>query len=424
MADTDLATTDTDTAADIAQARAALAQGWIARKSEAFHHLPPPPLAQWLPEAADDAAAEPAWTLQIEGEASAVQARWLNALDPDERRILFADLPLPRGLSAAQASRPDEAAPFTWAQRALCRQGLRITVAASAQPITLRLHLPGSTSAQAPLLVLDLAPGAKVRLLETHAPATGAQNLHQHIRLGAGAQLQHLRLCAPGPDSSAIAHHLHSQLGAQASYRQALVATSSSYHLQRQHIALHGAGASAHSAALLLAGGAQIDQQTHTDIAARDVQSTVETLVLAQGKAHCVANAFTRIAPGSDEADVRQRLSGVPLAGNPRLILRPHLEILHDQVQAAHGATWGAMPQDALFYARQRGLDEATARALIIDGMARALLQRCLGDDEGDADGNGNGNGNGSLLEQWLQGGWLDAQVAAQLGMDAGVLHG
>ena len=23
-------------------------QGWIARRSEAFHHLPPPALAQWL----------------------------------------------------------------------------------------------------------------------------------------------------------------------------------------------------------------------------------------------------------------------------------------------------------------------------------------------------------------------------------------
>ena len=412
MADTDHATTDT-ASADIAQARAALAQGWIARKSEAFHHLPPPPLAQWLPET-PDSAPEPAWALQIEGEASAVQARWLDALKPEERRILWADLPLP------QTAGSDEAAPFTWAQRALCRQGLRIQVAASAQPITLRLHLPGSSGAQAPLLVLDLAPGAYVRLLETHTAGAGAQNLHQHIRLGAGAQLQHLRLCAPGPASGAIAHHLHSQLGAQARYRQALVATSSGYHLQRQHIALHGAGASAHSAALLLADGAQIDQQTHTNIEAAGVHSSVETLVLAQGKAHCVANAFTRIAPGSDEADVRQRLSGVPIAGSPRLILRPHLEILHDQVQAAHGATWGAMPQDALFYARQRGLDEATARALIIDGMACALLQRCLGTD----DGEGGSDGESGLLDQWLASGWLDAQVAAQLQIDAGVLHG
>jgi Fe-S cluster assembly protein SufD len=60
-------------------------------------------------------------------------------------------------------------------------------------------------------------------------------------------------------------------------------------------------------------------------------------------------------------------------------VLRPHLEIEHDKVQAAHGATWGTLPEEALFYARQRGLDEDSARGLIVQGMASALLERGLG---------------------------------------------
>ena len=56
------------------------------------------------------------------------------------------------------------------------------------------------------------------------------------------------------------------------------------------------------------------------------------------------------------------------------------MEIYHDNVQAAHGATWGALPEDALFYARQRGLDASAARSLIIEGMANALLSRCFTD--------------------------------------------
>ena len=84
---------------------------------------------------------------------------------------------------------------------------------------------------------------------------------------------------------------------------------------------------------------------------------------------------------------MRQRLAGVPLAGQPRLILRPHLEILH-------------VVEDALFYACQRGLDDAAARALIIEGMAQALLDRCLG-----AEGEG-------MLAQWLQSGWLTGAIA------------
>jgi len=113
-----------------------------------------------------------------------------------------------------------------------------------------------------------------------------------------------------------------------------------------------------------------------------------------------VSNAYTRIAPGADGADMRQRLTGIPLAGHPRLVLRPHLEILHDNVQAAHGATWGALPEEALFYAAQRGLDDARARALITEGMARAVLERALDDS--------------ALLAQWLEGGWLARQLERQ----------
>jgi Fe-S cluster assembly protein SufD len=77
---------------------------------------------------------------------------------------------------------------------------------------------------------------------------------------------------------------------------------------------------------------------------------------------------------------VRQRLAGIPTAGAPKLLLQPHLEILHDQVQAAHGATSGPLPEDALFYARQRGLAEDQARALILDGMAQAVVARGFSD--------------------------------------------
>jgi Fe-S cluster assembly protein SufD len=51
-------------------------------------------------------------------------------------------------------------------------------------------------------------------------------------------------------------------------------------------------------------------------------------------------------------------------------------------VEAVHGATWGAVPEEALFYARQRGLDESSARALIIEGLLTAVLERSLGDPD------------------------------------------
>ncbi|MHA7601055.1 SufD family Fe-S cluster assembly protein [Alicycliphilus sp. T452] len=406
--------------ADILAARAHLQQqGWIARRSEAFHHLPPPQLAHWLGSAQEDACAAPVlggagWTLHPLGShaASGIQARWLDAQDAAERAELFAGLPQPGD---------GEAAPFAWAHRALCRLGLRLRIGATPgkerEPVWLELRHQPRAQAEAPLLVLDVDPGVRCVLIETHERTEGdclhpvAQNLHAHVRLGAGAQLQHLRIVSPGAADS-VAHHIHASLAAGAQYAQALVATCGGYHLQRSSIALQGQGAQAHGAALALAGSQQIDLQTYTQVQAAHTVSQAEALVLAQGRAHAVANAHTRIAPGCDEAGVRQRLMGVPLAGSPRLILRPHLEILHDNVQAAHGATWGALPEDALFYARQRGLGEACARALIIEGMARALLERCLGSEEE------------GLLAQWLQGGWLSRTIGTQLQASVEVQHG
>jgi len=393
--------------ADILAARDWLQRGgWFApHAGEAFRHLPPPALAHWLhedPAAACNAAplAGAGWTLHPlrDGSAGGVQAQWLDARDAAQRAQLLDGLPGP--------GQPgdDEAAPFAWAHRALCRQGLRLRIdaapgrAADDGSVWLQLRHQPRARIEAPLLVLDVQPGVHCRLLETHdwSAASGCgqaltQNLQVHIRLAPGARLEHLRISQPGAHDQ-VAHHLHVRLARDAHYAQALVAGSGAYHLQRSRIELE-AGAQAHSAALLLAGAAQIDHQAYSRVQAPQAHSTVETLALAQGRARVVANAHTHIAPGAAQANVRQRLTGIPLSGQPRLTLRPHLEILHDDVQAAHGATWGALPEDALFYAAQRGLDDDTAHTLVTEGMARALLEGALP--------------HSPLLQDWLEGGGL-----------------
>ena len=374
---------------------------WPGRRSEHFRALPPPALDSWIGTAEPQATpAESGWRLR-EQAAPGVTARHLNALDPAQRHALFADLPAPDG---------DRAAPFAWAHRALCAAGLRLSVAVADQPTVLHLDHAAAASAEAPLLVLDVQAGARLVLLEHHAFAAreggGAQNLIAHIHVAPGAQVQHLRVVAPGARDR-VAHHVHVALEAGAHYAQALAGMGSGYHLQRNTVELRGKGAESRHAGLVLTAGQALDYQMYGDLAAPHTRHQVETLTLASGKAKTVANAYARIAPGSDETDVFQRLTGVALEGQPHMQLRPHLEILHDAVQAVHGATWGALPEDALFYARQRGLDDATARALIIEGMARAVLGRCLGETLDDPE---------APLTQWLDGPWLHDAIARQWG--------
>jgi Fe-S cluster assembly protein SufD len=370
---------------DIAHAEALAArshlarEGWIPRRSESFRHLPPPEAALWLgeePAAVGELAAPvDGWTFSpvLAPAAGDVEVRRLDAADPAQRIELFAGLPPPGD---------DEAAPFAWAHRALVRRGLRLRIAPGAQPARLVLRHRATSAAEAPLLVIELLPGARCVLLEAHEQGSGpalAQNLQVHVRLGEGANLQHLRVATPAAGDR-IAHHLHVRLEAHASYAQCLLATGSDYHLQRNVLDLQGAGASARTGAVLLAHGSALEQQVLARHAAPNTGSTVEMLALAAGVARVVGNAHTHIAAGCDAAQTRQKLAGVPTGGQPRIVLRPHLEILHDQVQAAHGATWGALPEEALFHARQRGLDERAAKALILQGLAQSALTRAIDD--------------------------------------------
>ncbi len=387
--------------ADILAARHRLAtRGWIPRHAEAFRHLPPPAADVWLGEDAGQGAvaceahplAGAGWTLHPFGLSpqGRVSARWLDAGDILQRDELFAGLPRAAG---AHENGANDAAPFAWAHRALCRQGLRLRIGGSpdgdhgpSETVWLQLRHQPRQAVEAPLLVIEVLPGVHSVLVETHERQPQAcgqaivQNLQVHVLLGEGASLHHLRVAAPGA-ADCVAHHLHATLDAGARYVQALIASGSRYHLQREVIELHADRATAHSAALLLAAGTAMEHQVRISHAAAHTASTLEDLALASGAARAVLNAHTRIAPGALHADVRQQLAAIPTGGQPKLVLRPHLEIHNDEVQASHGAVWGALPQDALFYARQRGLDERQARGLIVEGMAGALMRRCFTDE-------------------------------------------
>ena len=353
-----------------------LTHGWIGPGLESFRHLPPPDASAWLGDALPAGVAPAAgWTFVSlpGGTCGNLLVRSLDAADAGERRQLLADLPPPGD---------DEAAPFAWAHRALVRRALRLTVAPGPEPTWLHLGHQAAQAVEAPLLVVDVQPGARCVLLEAHAEGGAAgivQNLQVHVRVGAGARVQHLRLVRPAPGDR-LAHQVQVRVERHARYAQFLLASGSGYHLQRNVFELHGTGAEARSGAVMLGTDSVLDLQWLARHGNPRTRSEFEVLAIGRGGARMVANARTHIAPGCDDAQTRQRLSGIPTGGQPKLVLRPHLEIHHDQVEAAHGATWGAVPEEALFLARQRGIEEVTARALILTGLAQAVLARTVAD--------------------------------------------
>jgi Fe-S cluster assembly protein SufD len=53
----------------------------------------------------------------------------------------------------------------------------------------------------------------------------------------------------------------------------------------------------------------------------------------------------------------------------------PQLEIYADDVKCSHGSSTGALEPDALFYIRSRGIDQDSARALLVRGFGSEIIE-------------------------------------------------
>jgi Fe-S cluster assembly protein SufD len=79
------------------------------------------------------------------------------------------------------------------------------------------------------------------------------------------------------------------------------------------------------------------------------------------------------VARGAQLTDSEQSVKSMLLSRGATANSKPELEIYADDVKCAHGATVGELDREQLFYAAARGLDPATARALLLEGFIGGL---------------------------------------------------
>jgi len=79
------------------------------------------------------------------------------------------------------------------------------------------------------------------------------------------------------------------------------------------------------------------------------------------------------VARAAQQTDSEQSVKAMLLTRGATANSKPELEIYADDVKCAHGATVGELDREQLFYAAARGLDPATARALLLEGFVGGL---------------------------------------------------
>ena len=79
------------------------------------------------------------------------------------------------------------------------------------------------------------------------------------------------------------------------------------------------------------------------------------------------------VARGAQQTDAEQSVKAMLLDRGATANCKPELEIFAVDVKCAHGASVGELDPMQLFYAESRGLDPASARALLLEGFVMGL---------------------------------------------------
>ena len=220
--------------------------------------------------------------------------------------------------------------------------------------------------------------GVSATLLETYegqGAYVGSAVLS--FTLGAGASLERIVML----DESAAAVSISAStvsLGAGARFTQTIVATGAKLQRHETHLVHPGAGASVRMDGLYLLAEAR-----HTDLTTVVVhEGGGETSQMCKGavtdRARAVFQGQIVVKPGADGTDARMRHDALLLSDLAEVDAKPELEIYADDVSCAHGNTVGALDEEALFYIASRGVPEAEARALLMQGFIGEVVERIV----------------------------------------------
>jgi Fe-S cluster assembly protein SufD len=97
---------------------------------------------------------------------------------------------------------------------------------------------------------------------------------------------------------------------------------------------------------------------------------------ILQEQARAVFTGRIVVHKDAQKTDAKQTNMNLLLSEDARVDTKPQLEIFADDVKCTHGATIGQIDEDAIFYLRSRGIDEAAARDVLVFAFAEESLEQ------------------------------------------------
>jgi Fe-S cluster assembly protein SufD len=149
--------------------------------------------------------------------------------------------------------------------------------------------------------------------------------------------------------------------------------------LSRNDIAtrLDAEGCEATLIGLYMANGRQhMDHHTRIDHARPRGTSREFYKGVLDGASRAVFNGKVIVHADAQQTDAQQSNRNLLLSDHAEVDTKPQLEIYADDVKCSHGATVGQLDAEQIYYLRSRGMDDASARALLTFAFAEDVATR------------------------------------------------
>lgn len=268
---------------------------------------------------------------------------------------------------------------FTALNTALFRDGAFVHATGEAAT---PLHIINVTTAGEPIVTYPRAlvvagPMSKLTIIETYV-SLGAQNHFTNstteIVLLEGAHVDHHRLLLENQESFHIGHVRASCLRDSVFNSLGFSAGAGLARVDLE-VLLGEPGCDTNLRGLYVTAGKQhIDHLVNIDHAAPNARSRLYYKGILDEQSRAVFGGMVLVRKGADKTDAHQEDKNLLLSHDAEADSKPSLEIYADDVKAGHGATAGAIADEALFYLRSRGIDEETAWQFLVRGFAAEIL--------------------------------------------------
>jgi len=271
---------------------------------------------------------------------------------------------------------------FTALNTAFVHEGAFVHVPAG---LTLKrpLHLVYLTSERPqptvsyPRTLVVLEDGSAATVIESYvtlSPSLYFTDAVTEMVVGDGAALHHYRLLMESP----AAFHMgitRVHQGRESSFNSTSYARGAALARNDLHVFLDGSGSTCSLRGLYLTSGTQhMDNHISIDHVAPHTSSDQYFKGILAGRSRAVFSGRVRVHKDAQKSRAVQADKNLLLSEGAEVDTKPSLEIYADDVQCTHGATAGAISEEALFYMRSRGLDQEEATRFLIQGFAREIV--------------------------------------------------